>query len=237
VRSPAGQGPAGSSTAARWPRPACCAAAASVQQCLSRAPPSFSPSVPQPPHPAWPSRTRVHLPPFYVQVFTALTHSANVDVHDVISTDAGIHQLHANAEQFDRKTELSFKYLQVGGWAPLQQLTPLLPSPQSMPPLTPHPNMPHNRRCSPPAATPLPTARMTWQTPLAPLPESTVSLPRGCLFYHLLPAAPACSMQHAGCRAWRRAVVPAAIASSPAGSPAEAPAPLRLLMPLLMLPC
>ena len=51
-----------------------------------------------------------------LQVFTALTHSANVDVHDVISTDAGIHQLHANAEQFDRKTELSFKYLQVGGW-------------------------------------------------------------------------------------------------------------------------
>jgi hypothetical protein len=50
-----------------------------------------------------------------LQVFTALTHSANVDVHDVISTDANINQMHANAEQFDRKTELSFKYLQVGG--------------------------------------------------------------------------------------------------------------------------
>ena len=26
-----------------------------------------------------------------------------------------VHDLHANGEQFDKKTELSFKYLQVGG--------------------------------------------------------------------------------------------------------------------------
>ncbi|KAL4858996.1 Phosphate-repressible phosphate permease pho-4 [Chlorella vulgaris] len=43
----------------------------------------------------------------------AFTTSANTNIHDVIGTDQNIHNLHANGEQFDRKTELSFKYLQV----------------------------------------------------------------------------------------------------------------------------
>jgi sodium-dependent phosphate transporter len=46
----------------------------------------------------------------------AFTTSANTNIHDVIGTDQNIHNLHANGEQFDRKTELSFKYLQ-GEWA------------------------------------------------------------------------------------------------------------------------
>ena len=51
-------------------------------------------------------------------VRTALTprcpRSANVKVHDVIAEDARVNDVHKNAEVFDRKTELSFKYLQVG---------------------------------------------------------------------------------------------------------------------------
>ncbi|PSC75854.1 sodium phosphate symporter [Micractinium conductrix] len=47
------------------------------------------------------------------KIFGALTKSANFDVHGVISEDKSVHDVHANAEQFDRKTELSFKYLQV----------------------------------------------------------------------------------------------------------------------------
>ncbi|PSC75765.1 sodium phosphate symporter [Micractinium conductrix] len=47
------------------------------------------------------------------KVFGAITKSANFDVHGVISEEKSVHDMHANAEQFDRKTELSFKYLQV----------------------------------------------------------------------------------------------------------------------------
>lgn len=47
------------------------------------------------------------------RVFGALTKGANFDIHEVIETDSKINNLHSNAEQFDRKTELSFKYLQV----------------------------------------------------------------------------------------------------------------------------
>ncbi|KAL4434398.1 hypothetical protein ABPG75_000839 [Micractinium tetrahymenae] len=43
----------------------------------------------------------------------ALTKTANFDVHGVISEEKSVHDVHANAEQFDRKTEVSFKYLQV----------------------------------------------------------------------------------------------------------------------------
>lgn len=38
------------------------------------------------------------------------------DVHGVITEDKTVNELHQNAEQFDRKTELSFKYLQVCWW-------------------------------------------------------------------------------------------------------------------------
>lgn len=44
------------------------------------------------------------------------------DVHGVISEDKNVNELHNNAERFDRKTEVAFKYLQVcggagvGGW-------------------------------------------------------------------------------------------------------------------------
>ncbi|KAL4422695.1 hypothetical protein ABPG75_008892 [Micractinium tetrahymenae] len=47
------------------------------------------------------------------RVFGALTKGANFDIHEVIETDSKINTLHSNAEQFDKKTELSFKYLQV----------------------------------------------------------------------------------------------------------------------------
>jgi sodium-dependent phosphate transporter len=43
----------------------------------------------------------------------AFTTSSNFDVHGVITEDKTINTLHQNAEQFDRKTEVSFKYLQV----------------------------------------------------------------------------------------------------------------------------
>jgi ribulose-5-phosphate 4-epimerase/fuculose-1-phosphate aldolase len=39
---------------------------------------------------------------------------AIADVHGVIGEDKTVNELHQNAEQFDRKTEISFKYLQVG---------------------------------------------------------------------------------------------------------------------------
>jgi len=47
------------------------------------------------------------------KVWTALTHGANVDIHEVTEIDEKIKAMHAEAEVFDRKTELSFKYLQV----------------------------------------------------------------------------------------------------------------------------
>lgn len=37
-------------------------------------------------------------------------------VPQVIEEDAKIGDIHANSERFDTKSELSFKYLQVGGW-------------------------------------------------------------------------------------------------------------------------
>lgn len=40
----------------------------------------------------------------------------SADVHGVIGEDKTVHDMHANAEQFDRKTEVSFKYLQVRGF-------------------------------------------------------------------------------------------------------------------------
>lgn len=43
----------------------------------------------------------------------AFTHGANYDIHTVIQEDELVNELHATAEKFDRKTELSFKYLQV----------------------------------------------------------------------------------------------------------------------------
>ncbi|KAI7842860.1 hypothetical protein COHA_003478 [Chlorella ohadii] len=47
------------------------------------------------------------------RIYGALTKSSNFDIHGVISEDEKVHDLHANGEQFDKKTELSFKYLQV----------------------------------------------------------------------------------------------------------------------------
>ncbi|KAL4428574.1 hypothetical protein ABPG77_008886 [Micractinium sp. CCAP 211/92] len=43
----------------------------------------------------------------------ALTKTANFNVHGVISEDKNVNELHNNAERFDRKTEVAFKYLQV----------------------------------------------------------------------------------------------------------------------------
>ena len=40
--------------------------------------------------------------------------SSNVEVHDIIAEDATVNDVHNNAEVFDRKTEVAFKYLQVG---------------------------------------------------------------------------------------------------------------------------
>ena len=36
-------------------------------------------------------------------------------VHDVIAEDTAVNTVHQNAEVFDRKTEVAFKYLQVWG--------------------------------------------------------------------------------------------------------------------------
>lgn len=47
------------------------------------------------------------------KVWSAVTAGANYDIHAVIEDDATIHELHANSERFDPRTELSFKYLQV----------------------------------------------------------------------------------------------------------------------------
>jgi hypothetical protein len=38
-------------------------------------------------------------------------------MHGVVGEDKTVNELHQNSERFDRKTELSFKYLQVG-WQP-----------------------------------------------------------------------------------------------------------------------
>ncbi len=38
-------------------------------------------------------------------------------MHGVVGEDKTINELHQNSERFDRKTELSFKYLQVGSAA------------------------------------------------------------------------------------------------------------------------
>jgi hypothetical protein len=74
-----------------------------------------------------PARSATHLPaclaspacPPPAQIFGALTKSANTDIHEVIGEDATTNNMHHNAEQFDRKTEMSFKYLQVGAAAVL----------------------------------------------------------------------------------------------------------------------
>ncbi|PRW33685.1 2,3-bisphosphoglycerate-independent phosphoglycerate mutase isoform B [Chlorella sorokiniana] len=47
------------------------------------------------------------------KIWGAVTKSSNFNIHEVISEDEKVHDLHANGEQFDKKTELSFKYLQV----------------------------------------------------------------------------------------------------------------------------
>lgn len=47
------------------------------------------------------------------KLFGAVTKSSNFDIHEVIGEDKTVNELHNNAEQFDRKTEISFKYLQV----------------------------------------------------------------------------------------------------------------------------
>ncbi|KAF6252255.1 phosphate transporter [Scenedesmus sp. NREL 46B-D3] len=47
------------------------------------------------------------------RVWQALTYGLNYDIHKVIETDERVAEIHANAEVFDRKAELSFKYLQV----------------------------------------------------------------------------------------------------------------------------
>lgn len=43
----------------------------------------------------------------------AITHGVDYDIHKVVETDARVAEIHANAETFDHKAELSFKYLQV----------------------------------------------------------------------------------------------------------------------------
>lgn len=47
------------------------------------------------------------------KVWKALTYSSNVKIHDQIKQNRKLSEMHAEAEVFDRKTELSFKYLQV----------------------------------------------------------------------------------------------------------------------------
>lgn len=47
------------------------------------------------------------------RVWRALTYGMNYDIHAVVQTDERVAEIHANAEMFDRKAELSFKYLQV----------------------------------------------------------------------------------------------------------------------------
>ncbi|KAI7845415.1 hypothetical protein COHA_000968 [Chlorella ohadii] len=47
------------------------------------------------------------------RVWSAVTHSANVDIHETIQTDAKVNAIHENAEVFDSKAEGVFKYLQV----------------------------------------------------------------------------------------------------------------------------
>ncbi|PRW32920.1 phosphate transporter [Chlorella sorokiniana] len=47
------------------------------------------------------------------RVWSAVTHSANVNIHETIDTDAKVHAIHENAEVFDAKAEGVFKYLQV----------------------------------------------------------------------------------------------------------------------------
>ncbi|KAL4515921.1 hypothetical protein Ndes2526B_g00636 [Nannochloris sp. 'desiccata'] len=47
------------------------------------------------------------------KVWTALSTGANYDVHESVADDAKIMAMHNDAEMFDRKTEYSFKYLQV----------------------------------------------------------------------------------------------------------------------------
>ena len=74
-----------------------------------------------------PARSAAHLPACLpglparlpLQIFGALTKSANTDIHEVIGEDATTNNMHHNAEQFDRKTEMSFKYLQVGAAVPV----------------------------------------------------------------------------------------------------------------------
>lgn len=47
------------------------------------------------------------------KIYTALTYGTEVDVHEVVETDAKIADVHEHSEVFDKHTEFSFKYLQV----------------------------------------------------------------------------------------------------------------------------
>lgn len=47
------------------------------------------------------------------KVWTTLTYGSKVDIHETVKNDPKLKAMHAEAEVFDRKTELSFKYLQV----------------------------------------------------------------------------------------------------------------------------
>lgn len=47
------------------------------------------------------------------KVWATLSHGANYDIHESVEDDEKIMAMHNEAEMFDRKTELSFKYLQV----------------------------------------------------------------------------------------------------------------------------
>eukprot|EP00887_Chlorella_sp_A99_P000900 scaffold5.g900.t1 len=64
--------------------------------------------------PAKPSRTpKLFQDMRKSRVWKAAMHGSNVDIHEVTLTDAKIKEMHGNAEVFDTKSELSFKYLQV----------------------------------------------------------------------------------------------------------------------------
>jgi sodium-dependent phosphate transporter len=49
------------------------------------------------------------------KMWSAMTHSSNVNIHDVVKTDAKIAAMHEHSEVFDSRAEGVFKYLQVGG--------------------------------------------------------------------------------------------------------------------------
>lgn len=47
------------------------------------------------------------------RVWRALAHGSSVDIHGIVDADAKVGAMHADAETFDRKSELTFKYLQI----------------------------------------------------------------------------------------------------------------------------